>query len=157
MAAHPLEMALTLLAEARDALAQDLKAVQAENRGLQEQASLAFIAAQDEARSEIGALRKRLVAAYSARAEALHDVCQLLGRLSKVVEAQAREAELIERTRVQPSRVWFKVARGGGVSVYGFGRYPVTLFENQWVKLLANKERILDFLRLNAGQLKRRA
>src|SRR5262249_46013911 len=39
-----------------------------------------------------------------------------------------------------------KGSDGGGVSVYGLGRFPVTLYKEQWVRLLEEKETILAFL-----------
>jgi hypothetical protein len=40
----------------------------------------------------------------------------------------------------------FKVGEKGGVSVYGLGRFPVTLYFGQWVRLLAVKEELQAFL-----------
>ncbi len=47
-----------------------------------------------------------------------------------------------------------KVSDKGGVSVYGLGRFPVTLYKEQWLKLLGMAEEIRDFIRENEGQLK---
>jgi hypothetical protein len=48
----------------------------------------------------------------------------------------------------------FKVGQKGGVSVYRLGRFPVTLYSDQWTALLAEKERLLEFLEQNKSQLK---
>ncbi|HVP29539.1 MAG TPA: hypothetical protein VMW35_10300 [Myxococcota bacterium] len=50
--------------------------------------------------------------------------------------------------------VSLKVSEKGGVSVYGLGRFPVTLYKEQWEKLLAMADEIRAFLRENADRLK---
>ena len=40
----------------------------------------------------------------------------------------------------------FKVSEKGGVSVYGLGRFPVTLYYEQWTRLLASTESLNDFI-----------
>ena len=47
-----------------------------------------------------------------------------------------------------------KVSQKGGVSVYGLGRFPVTLYKEQWLKLLDMADNIRDFIRDNESQLK---
>ena len=47
-----------------------------------------------------------------------------------------------------------KVSEKGGVSVYGLGRFPVTLYKEQWVKLLAMSDEIRAFIEVNDSQLK---
>ncbi|HEX2524532.1 MAG TPA: hypothetical protein VHP35_20655 [Terriglobia bacterium] len=47
-----------------------------------------------------------------------------------------------------------KVSEKGGVSVYGLGRFPVTLYKEQWVKLLAFADEIKSFIKDNDHQLK---
>jgi hypothetical protein len=47
-----------------------------------------------------------------------------------------------------------KVSDKGGVSVYGLGRFPVTLYQEQWLKLLDMADDIRAFIRENAAQLK---
>ncbi len=47
-----------------------------------------------------------------------------------------------------------KVSEKGGVSVYGLGRFPVTLYKEQWKKLLDMSEEIRSFIELNESQLK---
>ena len=52
------------------------------------------------------------------------------------------------------SRVSLKVGAKGGVSLYGLGRFPVTLYKEQWVKLLDMGEDIRAFIKENEGKLK---
>ncbi|MGE0439242.1 MAG: hypothetical protein AB7L66_13840 [Gemmatimonadales bacterium] len=52
--------------------------------------------------------------------------------------------------------VSLKVSEKGGVSVYGLGRFPITLYQEQWLKLLDMAEEIRTFIAANAGQLKKK-
>ncbi|MFL5414818.1 MAG: hypothetical protein ACJ79W_11970 [Myxococcales bacterium] len=47
-----------------------------------------------------------------------------------------------------------KVSEKGGLSIYGLGRFPVTLYKEQWVKLLDMGEDIRAFLKENDSKLK---
>jgi hypothetical protein len=49
-----------------------------------------------------------------------------------------------------------KVSEKGGVSVYGLGRFPVTLYQEQWNKLLEHAEEIRAFINANESQLKKK-
>jgi hypothetical protein len=60
-----------------------------------------------------------------------------------------------ERLKSQRGRaVSLKVSEKGGVSVYGLGRFPVTLYKEQWTKLLDMADEIRSFLKENDAQLK---
>jgi hypothetical protein len=50
--------------------------------------------------------------------------------------------------------VSLKVGEKGGVSVYGLGRFPVTLYKEQWEKLLAMADEIKKFIADNSDRLK---
>jgi hypothetical protein len=52
--------------------------------------------------------------------------------------------------------VSMKVSEKGGVSVYGLGRFPVTLYQEQWLKLLDLAEDIRVFIREHEGALKKK-
>jgi len=47
-----------------------------------------------------------------------------------------------------------KVSEKGAVSVYGMGRFPVTLYKEQWLRLLDKGDEIRSFIAANEGQLK---
>jgi hypothetical protein len=47
-----------------------------------------------------------------------------------------------------------KVSEKGGVSLYGMGRFPVTLYKEQWLKLLDMSDDIRSFIAANEAQLK---
>jgi hypothetical protein len=77
------------------------------------------------------------------------------------MDEQAMQAE-IERLRAenerlkgrQASRVALRVSDKGGVSVYGLGRFPVTLYKEQWLKLLDMADEIRAFIGEHDSQLK---
>jgi hypothetical protein len=47
-----------------------------------------------------------------------------------------------------------KVSEKGALSVYGLGRFPVTLYKEQWMKLLGMADDIRAFIQANDSQLK---
>jgi hypothetical protein len=49
-----------------------------------------------------------------------------------------------------------KVSEKGGLSVYGLGRFPVTLYREQWEKLLGMADDIRTFIQDNDGALKKK-
>jgi hypothetical protein len=73
-------------------------------------------------------------------------------------ELLARIAELEKQTGGKRSgRLDFKVSEKGGVSVYGLGRFPVTLYYEQWMRLLTAAEDLRGFIEDNKGKLKLKA
>lgn len=68
-------------------------------------------------------------------------------------ELKARLAEL-EAQQQRTGSMSFKVSDKGGVSVYGLGRFPVTLYYEQWIKLLDRAQDMRDFLEENKSKLK---
>jgi hypothetical protein len=72
-------------------------------------------------------------------------------------ELQAEVARLRaenERLKGSQARVSLKVGAKGGVSLYGLGRFPVTLYKEQWMKLLDMAEEIRVFLQEHDSELK---
>jgi hypothetical protein len=67
----------------------------------------------------------------------------------------ARLKEENERLKLRQSRaISMKVSEKGALSVYGLGRFPVTLYKEQWTKLLDMAEDIRTFLKENDSRLK---
>jgi len=70
----------------------------------------------------------------------------------------------LERLRAENAALKGRAARGitlkvsekGGLSVYGLGRFPVTLYQEQWLKLLDMESDIRNFIRENEGRLKKK-
>ena len=52
------------------------------------------------------------------------------------------------------SGIRMKVSEKGAVSIYGMGRFPVTLYKEQWLKLLDMTAEICAFIAANESQLK---
>jgi hypothetical protein len=70
-------------------------------------------------------------------------------------ELLARIAELEKQTSSRPKgSMEFRVGEKGGVSVYGLGRFPVTLYYEQWVRLLDKSGDLRTFLEENKHRLK---
>ena len=68
-------------------------------------------------------------------------------------ELKAKLAEL-EAKKTRTGAMQFKVSEKGGVSVYGLGRFPVTLYYEQWVRLLEQAKELREFLEENKSKLK---
>jgi hypothetical protein len=70
---------------------------------------------------------------------------------SEVERLKAENAAL----KAQAARgISIKVSEKGGVSVYGLGRFPVTLYKEQWTKLLDMADQIRAFLTAHDAELK---
>ena len=70
-------------------------------------------------------------------------------------ELLARIAELEKQTQGRKKgAIEFRVGEKGGVSVYGLGRFPVTLYYEQWVRLLDASTDLRAFLEENKHRLK---
>jgi hypothetical protein len=65
----------------------------------------------------------------------------------------ARIAEL-EGRLAKGGSFSFKVSEKGAVSVYGLGRFPVTLYLEQWTKLLSHADDLKAFIEANRSKLK---
>jgi hypothetical protein len=70
------------------------------------------------------------------------------------LERLKAENEALKQTRKTTGSMSFKVSEKGAVSVYGLGRFPVTLYKEQWEKLLAAAEQIKAFIIENQSKLK---
>jgi hypothetical protein len=70
-------------------------------------------------------------------------------------ELKARLADLEKQQGQRRSgSLEFRVGEKGGVSVYGLGRFPVTLYYEQWIRLLEAAGRLREFLEENKSKLK---
>jgi hypothetical protein len=70
-------------------------------------------------------------------------------------ELLARIAELEKQSGSRKrGTLEFKVGAKGGVSVYGLGRFPVTLYYEQWIRLLDAADGLRSFLEENKSSLK---
>jgi hypothetical protein len=71
------------------------------------------------------------------------------------LERLRRENEALKRGSAKG--VSLKVSEKGGVSVYGLGRFPITLYKEQWTKLLDMADDIRAFITAHEGELKSKA
>ena len=69
-------------------------------------------------------------------------------------ELERLRAENERLKKGSPRGMSLKVSEKGGVSVYGLGRFPVTLYKEQWKKLLDMSDEIRKFMEANDSQLK---
>jgi hypothetical protein len=70
-------------------------------------------------------------------------------------ELLARIAELEKKAEGRKKgTLEFRVGEKGGVSVYGLGRFPVTLYYEQWIRLLDVSNDLREFLEENKHRLK---
>ena len=70
-------------------------------------------------------------------------------------ELKARIAELEQKLSSRKSgKLEFRVSEKGGVSVYGMGRFPVTLYYEQWMRLLGAADELRTFIEENKHKLK---
>ena len=76
-----------------------------------------------------------------------------MGKNPTTAELLDRIAELEAQTK---SKVSFKVSAKGAVSVYGMGRFPVTLYAGQWERLFENLDSLKKFMADNADNLSRK-
>jgi hypothetical protein len=77
-----------------------------------------------------------------ANGQAKPDVDALLARIAELEAQVARKGTLT-----------LKVSEKGALSIYGMGRFPVSLYREQWERLLAAKDDILAFIEANADKL----
>jgi hypothetical protein len=73
--------------------------------------------------------------------------------LKAEIERLRAENENLKRPRGQMS---LKVSEKGALSVYGLGRFPVTLYREQWEKLLGMTDEIRSFIEENDHLLKKK-
>ena len=73
--------------------------------------------------------------------------------LKAEIERLRAENEALKRPRGQMS---LKVSEKGGLSVYGLGRFPVTLYREQWERLLGMAGEIRQFIQEHDRELKKK-
>lgn len=66
----------------------------------------------------------------------------------------AMQADAVLLQKVSEGRITLKVSEKGAVSVYGMGRWPVTLYQEQWTRLLDSGDTIREFITANKSKLK---
>jgi hypothetical protein len=72
----------------------------------------------------------------------------------KLARLEAENQALKQQVERKPGELRLKVSEKGGLSIYGLGRFPVTLYKEQWNRLLDHADAIREFLKANDQQLK---
>ncbi len=70
------------------------------------------------------------------------------------LERLRAENEALKNKKSGNGALTMKVSEKGALSVYGMGRFPVTLYKEQWLKLLGISEEIKTFIKANEDKLK---
>jgi hypothetical protein len=70
------------------------------------------------------------------------------------LERLRAENAALKASSARRGGVSFKVSEKGGVSVYGLGRFPVTLYKEQWAKLLELADDLRAFIKAHEAELK---
>ena len=68
------------------------------------------------------------------------------------LERLRAENEALKKSKTK--EITFKVGQKGGMSLYGLGRFPVTLYKSQWLLLLDAVEEIRNFIKIHDEELK---
>lgn len=77
-------------------------------------------------------------------------------KLREELEKLKAENEQLKAKRKGAGEITFKVSQKGALSVYGLGRFPVTLYKEQWERLLVKLDDLKKFIKDNEGGLKTR-
>ena len=72
------------------------------------------------------------------------------------LERLRAENEALRKSQEAPHGLSFRVSEKGAVSVYGLGRFPVTLYQEQWDRLLAGIDDLRRFIESNRHRLKKK-
>jgi hypothetical protein len=64
------------------------------------------------------------------------------------------EAARAENDRLKASGFKLSVSKQGGVMVLGMRKFPITFYKSEWIKILANADKIKAFIQANESQLK---
>ena len=75
--------------------------------------------------------------------------------LQQEIERLRAENERL-KTRRSTGELSLRVSEKGAVSVYGLRRFPVTLYQEQWTRLLAHSDAIRSFIEENREHLKKK-
>ena len=73
--------------------------------------------------------------------------------LQAELEKLKAENQVLKSEKSGTRELTFKVSAKGAVSVYGMGRFPVTLYKEQWLRLFERTEDIRAFIKENESSL----
>jgi hypothetical protein len=76
--------------------------------------------------------------------------------LEAEIERLRAENDALKSQQRSNSGLSFRISAKGGVSVYGLGRFPVTLYQEQWDRLFESLEELKQFIEENRPKLKKK-
>jgi hypothetical protein len=74
--------------------------------------------------------------------------------MAEELERLRAENERLKKTSTKRQEISLKVSEKGALSLYGLGRFPVTLYKEQWLKVLERADEIKGFIAENNERLK---
>jgi hypothetical protein len=74
--------------------------------------------------------------------------------LQAELERLRAENAALKTNKPERGTLSMKVSEKGALSIYGMGRFPVTLYKEQWLKLLGIADEIKKFIEANDSRLK---
>lgn len=84
--------------------------------------------------------------------QATNTAAEVTAMQAEIAKLRAERDALAAKAAAK-QRVTYKVSAKGAISVYGLGRFPVTLYATQWAALFAHKAAIEDFAVKNRASL----
>jgi len=76
--------------------------------------------------------------------------------VNEELERLRAENQRLKQQGTKAGGLSFRVSEKGAVSVYGLGRFPVTLYQEQWDKLLGQIDELRGFIEANRASLKKK-
>jgi hypothetical protein len=74
-------------------------------------------------------------------------------QLAEMVKQQQAAMQAMQAQLTSKNTLKLKISEKGALSIYGLGRFPVTLYSGQWERLLNMADEIREFMRANAASL----
>ena len=82
-------------------------------------------------------------------------LAELMAEMAKLKAANDALAAKLAKAE-EPRKITAKVSLKGALSVYGLGQFPVTLYQEQWNRLFAAKDDILEYMEVHKSELKKK-
>lgn len=74
-------------------------------------------------------------------------------KLQEELERLKAENQMLKSKKSGKGELTFRVSQKGAVSVYGMGRFPVTLYKEQWERLISKSDDLMAFIKANESKL----
>lgn len=77
--------------------------------------------------------------------------------VEEYVAALEAQNKAMQAKAIAGNELRLKVSDKGGLSVYGLGRFPVTLYKSQWLRLFSHAQTIVEFLKEHDSEFAEKA